>query len=109
MTDFRKALTARDEYFEKCLDIRVAFEKDCIAGLNGDEDFPTKACRDARDLGWDAFTMGIDREDVPALIRCDELLTGLWKDGWDCADESQSMDACHDCNDGTGNPCHVHG
>lgn len=107
MTAIHKALTERDSYFNGCLNARVAFESSRILGC--DDDFPTPAHLMARDAGWRAFCLGIDSDNVPTLLKCDEQMIALWKDGWDCADELLSMDHCHECNNGTGNPCSFHG
>lgn len=110
MTTIRKAMTERDAYFNGCLDARVAYEKDCILGHFYDESyFPTTAHLEARNLGWMAFDLGIDEKNVPILLKCDQELVKLWKDGWICADEMRDMEECPECNNGTGNPCSIHG
>lgn len=110
MTTIRKAMTERDAYFNECLNARVAYERGCIIGHFHDEShFPTPAHLEARDIGWLAFNLGISYEDVPILLKCDEALINLWRDGWLCADELRDVQECPECNNGTGNPCSAHG
>lgn len=110
MTSVDRFLSSQAQYFSQCLDARVEFEKSVIWGdTQAGEDHNMEACMHARDAGYSAFKMGIDQDDLPGLIRQNEYLSRWWADGWDSAEEMAEMNDCHGCNDGTGNPCHIHG
>ncbi|WP_459203478.1 hypothetical protein ACQVRV_00025 (plasmid) [Ralstonia pseudosolanacearum] len=49
------------------------------------------------------------RDDAPVLFQGESALVDAWERGWDSLAELAVMDACPGCNDGTGNPCSIHG
>lgn len=110
MTSINRFLTSQAKYFSECLNARVEFEKSVIWGdTETGLDHNFEAYQGAKCAGYKAFRMGISYFKVPELFQRNNYLTDWWKEGWDDAEEMKSMDQCHGCNDGTGNPCHTHG
>lgn len=95
----------------RALDARVEYEKAQLAALAGKQDLVDFGLQGSYGV---AFVIGMDdflrdAEKPPGLFSgCDFLLDG-WSDGFASMEESAEMNACSNCNDGTGNPCQVHG
>lgn len=110
MTSINKFLAAQASYFKGCLHARASFEKSMIWGESDEGlDYRMEAFMKAESLGHQAHRMGISIEEVPALLKVNQWLVVRWKDGWDMADDSADMAHCPECNNGTGNPCTIHG
>jgi len=62
---------------------------------------------DAQGLGYNDFCDGIN--DAPVIFRDTPELVRAWNAGRDMAEDGAAMAECPGCNDGTGNPCYLHG
>ena len=93
------------------LDARVEYEKAQLAALAGKDELAGFGLQASYGM---AFVVGMDdflrdAKEPPGLFSgCDPLLDS-WSDGFASKEESAAMKACSNCNDGTGNPCQVHG
>lgn len=93
------------------LDIRTEYEKALLAREAGKEDLALEALFVARlcavSLGIEDFRNNV--EICPAIFADCDSLVGGWNEGFWLADESAEMEGCAYCNDGSGDPCTVHG
>lgn len=46
---------------------------------------------------------------VPPLFKGEPMLVDAWRDGYVFAQETRAMTTCSGCNNGSCNPCPVHG
>ncbi|MES2260586.1 MAG: hypothetical protein V4724_18855 [Pseudomonadota bacterium] len=92
------------------LDIRVMLAQARIAAVYD----AVQADEMHYDVRYEAMAQGMrDARDgihhVPILFNGEKLLISSWYDGFESELERMEMDDCPECNDGTGNPCSVHG
>ncbi|WP_425953085.1 hypothetical protein [Ralstonia pseudosolanacearum] len=92
--------------FSEALDARVLWANHQIAFLVDSEQADANGVYCAvRRLGWKAFPT----EGVPLMLADVPQLVTWFEEGWESAAESHEMQMCRNCQDGTGNPCSIHG
>ena len=95
------------------LDVRLAYARNkvlCSVGVivpGSDDDDGWMVFQAAKASGYHDHLAG--QSEVPILFRDEPELVNAWKEGQDEAAEFEEMSECTGCNDGTGNPCCIHG
>lgn len=92
------------------LNVRIAYEKECLALLAGkevDNEAVVLLRQRAGEEGMQHFQEGQRRP--PALfLGCDDL-EKCWRDGFHFMEKLAEMADCDGCTDGRGDPCPFHG
>ena len=89
------------------LEIRAAFALATVAKIvDPDTDAMMMVVIDAECQGRVDYTNG---DALPTMFADEPVLRRAWKRGNRDGELSAEIDACPHCNDGTGNPFHVHG
>lgn len=96
--------------FDEALEIRIAYAQAKIGKLLMSD---VASSDEMMEVMWAAEEFGHgsypNYEEAPAMFQGEPALLRAWAYGWNLAAESAEMAGCHSCNDGTGNPCPVHG
>lgn len=95
--------------FNDLLDARIRFAKAKNARQLGlDDDDQYNAAIDEVEA-WGIADYKADRLAVPLMIANEPVLVAAWNHGFDFASDLEEMAACDECQNGTGNPCAIHG